>query len=485
MIVGLRSRPNYSDIISTIHATPVIQIELTESAILNKGIMLKNLQMAKEEINSKENNIIYDSLFFDADEIPSRYIKDALIIAKTLGIKFRYYESLSEGYEKYMVKIKKIKELCEKNDIDVVFQNPQGYGLNKLVSDFFSNQITISLNLFDFIKSTIKYDEAIEAKFINYKDDIEILFKDNKDKIDDIIIDFSEINTITSKEFNDILAILARNRFSNHVILNVENMTQKETSNSPEVLKIIETVRNNFKEKKIKKGLVMFDADNTLYDIFPEVAYKKLYDLLSRMKNKPPEEIKERHRNLINEVKKSKDPKKRTLLYTLSKLLNDKDMVEEAYELFWHNICNELKPRKHLKEVIRELSYDYELIVFSDEFKPILINKLNSVFPEWKEYFKEIVTPEITDSMKPSRKYYDYVLKKYKYKKENIWVVGDSWKRDLELAKKLGLNTILLKEFKPKTIFDSFDDIRKDIDFPDYEADDFRNIINIIKKKEG
>ena len=473
MIVSLRVKPNYSDIINAGKITNNIQILLSDTAIKNKGLMFKNINDALTFLNQNERNVGFNSVYFDGDDIDEEYISEAMEIAKVLDVPLSYYESYKyKDYEEYVEKLKRINKTGNEKGVRVYFQNPDGFCLKEIVSYFFSNGLNISLNISNYVKSCKEY-----------KSDFEVISKTYKDRLFNLVIDYSEIEGVVPFEIKEIFKIFSDSRFINSVVIDIDvGMNIKDDNVRKDIEGVVETIRSLFSVVSEKKGLVMFDADHTLYEINTKKAYSKLYTMLARILKKDKEDIRQLHQKIISKLKKSKVPEKRKINYSLGKILDDKDLVDEISELFWNEVVKDLKPRKCLKEVIKELSYDYDIVIFSDEFRDVLVKKLNKVFPEWEEYVKEIVTPEITKSMKPSLKYYTYILRKYKYPKHKVYVIGDSWERDLEIAKNKGLKTFLLERDIYKDVFDSINDLKEDRGNPDYVVSGLKEIKNIIKK---
>ncbi len=223
----------------------------------------------------------------------------------------------------------------------------------------------------------------------------------------------------------------------------------------------------------MKIKAIFFDADHTLYEI-PESAKKKAYEkffsFLSKELKIPRENLEKTFFEVIEKVKKSKKPEKRRREYCLKKVL-EKLGVEEnentnnkALEIFWEEILKGIKPKKGVLEFIQEMKKRYILGIFTDEFCRIVEKKLEKIFGNRKKYFKFLITPELTREMKPSLKFYEKILELTKLKPEEILVVGDSWERDLALAKKIGMKTALIakeRAGKPEYFAKNFEEFRK------------------------
>lgn len=204
---------------------------------------------------------------------------------------------------------------------------------------------------------------------------------------------------------------------------------------------------------------IIFDADGTLYKLNKERAKKELFKFLEEKTKMDANELKEKWKEMKKELLSSSDrfnPEKRRREYLLKKLLEYfnieqeyiDQLVKEALDLFWFIILTDIEPMPHVVEVVNNLSARFSLIVSSEEFRNILERKLNKIFVNWKDYFKFLITPEDTGTMKPSKKFYEIALNCLNVKPENVLVVGNSWEKDLIPAKELKIKTILIGDLK-------------------------------------
>ncbi len=225
--------------------------------------------------------------------------------------------------------------------------------------------------------------------------------------------------------------------------------------------------------------VVIFDADHTLYSIEPEHAYEEMFKYLAKVLKEEKSVVerawREHVKNIMNS-KHAKDPEKRSRRYSLYILLGQFGITNEseierithdALDIFWSTVLESLRPARDLKKVINTLKKDHILCVASDEFMDVLESKLNKAIPGWRNIFKLVITPEITKTMKPSRKYYSIILKKLNVKPEECVVVGDDWERDLMPAKQLGMKTILVNEKREGN--------------PDAIISEFKEVMGVIK----
>jgi FMN phosphatase YigB (HAD superfamily) len=115
--------------------------------------------------------------------------------------------------------------------------------------------------------------------------------------------------------------------------------------------------------------------------------------------------------------------------------------------IFWDVAVKNIVPAEGVRPLLEDLARMYTLFVASDEFLRPLMHKLQHVVGSI-DLFAALVTPELTRTMKPSMAYYNYILEQYDVPPSSFMMVGDSWYRDLEQAKPLGLKTVLVAEEK-------------------------------------
>ncbi|MBU3965654.1 HAD family hydrolase [Patescibacteria group bacterium] len=199
---------------------------------------------------------------------------------------------------------------------------------------------------------------------------------------------------------------------------------------------------------------IIFDADGTLYNVKTKRAYSLAADFLFRKTGIPAETINMEWKKTVDEIKSSAEdaaePQKRQRKYALEKTLlrlgvgKEKidSLTQETLDIFWGAVIYDLEIFPEVAKTLESLAKKYVIAITSEEFRGNLILKLNRAFGDWEKYFKILITPEITGTMKPSEKYYLKAMEKLKLSPEEILVVGDSDERDLLPAKKLGIKTI-------------------------------------------
>ncbi|HLD80698.1 MAG TPA: HAD family hydrolase [archaeon] len=202
---------------------------------------------------------------------------------------------------------------------------------------------------------------------------------------------------------------------------------------------------------------IIFDADHTLYVPRAGNAYSRKFEFLAAALGRDAGDIAAKWTAIVASLKSDKNPSHRKREYSTEKALvslgvpsrKSKLLARSAVRLFWREVLKKLEPARGVTSVVPALSKDYALCIASDEFRESLELKLKKVFgAKWKKYFSFLVTPEDTKSLKPSAAYCETALRKLKLKPSQVLVVGDNWQRDLEHAKRRGMKTALLAEFR-------------------------------------
>ncbi|MCD6414180.1 MAG: HAD-IA family hydrolase [Candidatus Diapherotrites archaeon] len=211
---------------------------------------------------------------------------------------------------------------------------------------------------------------------------------------------------------------------------------------------------------------IAFDADHTLYSINSVRAYNETFEFLSNRTGFESEKIRRTWLNVVDGIKDSKDPKKRSREYSTARALEllgipkskSGKRVKEALKVFWENV--EVKANPLARETINELKKRKEVVVavLSDEYREHLKKKLAKAgIPE----FDLMICPEDTGEMKPSTRFYEMLMDITRINPNEILMIGDSWVRDLEPAQQLGLMTALYRKHEgtPEFFIDSLKEI--------------------------
>lgn len=190
---------------------------------------------------------------------------------------------------------------------------------------------------------------------------------------------------------------------------------------------------------------IAFDADNTLYNThkISKFADIEAFKILSAKTGIAKDKIYGDWQKIVADLCDSKVPEKRTRLYSynllLSKLGQDKNMLDKMYQDFTKSLVGRIRPLGNIKEILGNLGQTK--IVFTEDVKSLTILKLKSC--GLYTFFEGIATSDAVGVMKPSKKYYESLLSKYR--PEEILVVGDDWQKDLEIPAALGMQVLFIE----------------------------------------
>ena len=102
-----------------------------------------------------------------------------------------------------------------------------------------------------------------------------------------------------------------------------------------------------------------------------------------------------------------------------------------------------LYPYPNVVSTLNQLKKKYKLVILSDA--PRIQAWIRLAAMGMQDMFDLVVTFDDTKVKKPGKKPFMYVLKKLKLKSNECVMVGDSLKRDISAAKKLGFKTVFAK----------------------------------------
>ncbi|MCK5039781.1 MAG: HAD family hydrolase [Candidatus Aenigmarchaeota archaeon] len=213
----------------------------------------------------------------------------------------------------------------------------------------------------------------------------------------------------------------------------------------------------------MKQKSLIFDADNTLYKVNAKTAYEKQFSFICDSFGFDRIAFKEEWKKIIKTVEFSTSLIKRSREYSFTRAINIalekkkhhvekniiEDVVEKSLELFYEELLKTgIEFDKKIPPMILKLKKRYNLFVASDEYRKPLLKKLSFMFGNSDDYFDDIVSCQEAGCLKPSKKFYEYLIKKYKFDAKSMTMIGDDWRRDLEPAKQMGIVTVLVNAKK-------------------------------------
>jgi putative hydrolase of the HAD superfamily len=127
-----------------------------------------------------------------------------------------------------------------------------------------------------------------------------------------------------------------------------------------------------------------------------------------------------------------------------------------------------LYPYPNVVSTLNELKKKYKLIILSDA--PRIQAWVRLAAMQIQDKFDCVITFDDTKTIKPNKKPFLFALKKLRLKPEECLMTGDSLKRDIAPAKKLGFKTVYAKyggNYEPANVK------------PDYVINDIKQLLKI------
>jgi len=201
---------------------------------------------------------------------------------------------------------------------------------------------------------------------------------------------------------------------------------------------------------------LFFDLDHTLWDFEAnaratlEELYRSLnleqrgvndFDLFHKNYLVHNEKLWERYRKGF--IKQEELRTKRMSLALLDFKIADDVLTNEMGILFLELLPTRTILFPFAKEILRYLSNkQYELHLITNGFEKTQHSKLKHSGLE--EFFKEVITSEGSNSLKPNKEIFDYALAKTGAKKEQSIMLGDSIEVDIIGAKEYGIDQVYI-----------------------------------------
>lgn len=194
--------------------------------------------------------------------------------------------------------------------------------------------------------------------------------------------------------------------------------------------------------------ILLFDADNTLYntsEVAP-IADRRAMKYFAEQCDESPTVLYKEWRIIVKKLMKSPNPKKRTRQYSygeLGKKYGFKN-IKEGYELFEDSLVKHLRLERGVEAA---LALPYQKAIVSEDDKKKLERKLVAL--GIRDCFELVISSQTLGVMKPHRKFYEVVFKKFNVTPSECVVIGDDFHKDLEIPKRLGCRVLhYKKDFK-------------------------------------
>ena len=191
---------------------------------------------------------------------------------------------------------------------------------------------------------------------------------------------------------------------------------------------------NEIGHREIKA--IIFDMDNTLFD-FVEAKLRACKAVVNYINQTDEME-------LIDYFLKDKFDIEN--LDSIARYLKDlgvqsNDTFKHCCEIYNKVKLDTIKCYAGVDETLKRLSKtELKLAVVTDAFSENAMARLEKA--KLAQYFNLIVTCEITGKKKPEPDPMSYVLEKFELHPQNVMLIGDSLRRDIEVGSELGLTTV-------------------------------------------
>lgn len=179
---------------------------------------------------------------------------------------------------------------------------------------------------------------------------------------------------------------------------------------------------------------IFFDQDNTLIntkDISGE-AYRAGSDYLAKETQKDPQIFWENWRKIVDELKSSKEPQKRSLEYSWTLMVKNETLVEEAVKKFEEVLEKKLELKTGVEEFFEGLKMAKKYILVTEDFKKHVEIKMKKF--DLKKKFDFIVDNSIVSSMKPDISYYKIAWEKFNLDPKKCLYIGDNYDKDCRIG---------------------------------------------------
>ena len=228
----------------------------------------------------------------------------------------------------------------------------------------------------------------------------------------------------------------------------------------------------------MKIKAILFDVDNTLIDFMKmkiECCKSAIEAMISAgLKMSEKDALK-----LLYELYEIHGIESQRIFQKFTKKVYDK----ENYKLISHGVIAYRKMRESylvpyanaIPTLLELKKQDYQLAIVTDA--PIMEAWMRIASMKLDDFFEVVITKGDVRKQKTSPIPFKAALKKLNLKPEEAMMVGDRISRDINVAKKLGLNTIYAR-------YGDENPPEKGKSGADYEINDVSEILDVIKKFE-
>jgi len=179
---------------------------------------------------------------------------------------------------------------------------------------------------------------------------------------------------------------------------------------------------------------IFFDQDNTLINT-REVAgesYRTAINWVAAQKKLDAEKLWMEWRAVLDTLKKSTKPEERQFSYSLSKVVPEADLVEDAVEIQKKKLSEVIGLNPGVKDFFEKKIEGIKYILFTEDFDDQIEIKLGKF--GLKEKFDLIVGSSMVGLMKPDIKFLQIAWDKFKLDPKKCLYIGDNYDKDCKIG---------------------------------------------------
>lgn len=179
---------------------------------------------------------------------------------------------------------------------------------------------------------------------------------------------------------------------------------------------------------------IFFDQDNTLVNT-REVAgetYREAINWVAAQKKIDPEKLWMDWRAVLDTLKNSIKPEERQFSYSLSKVIPELDLVEDAVEIQKKVLGEVIQLNAGVKEFFEKKIEKIKYILFTEDFDDQIEIKLKKF--GLKEKFDLIVGSSMVGLMKPNIKFMQIAWQKFMLDPKKCLYIGDNYDKDCKIG---------------------------------------------------
>lgn len=179
---------------------------------------------------------------------------------------------------------------------------------------------------------------------------------------------------------------------------------------------------------------IFFDQDNTLVNT-REVAgetYREAIKWVANQKKIDFEKLFLEWRGVLDSIKNSKRPEERQFSYSLSLIVKESDLVEDAVEIQKNKLKEVIQLNTGVEEFFKEKIEGVKYVLMTEDFDDQIKIKLDKF--GLKEKFDLIVGSSLVEAMKPDIKFLQIAWEKFNLNPKNCVYIGDNYEKDCRIG---------------------------------------------------